>query len=345
MLARKKNVTLADVACAVGVSRALAGKVLGSGGAGNIRVSAETAQMIREAAQRLNYRPNLSARVLTGQRSRLIGVLIDALPPAVTFRTLAAIDKYATANGYRLLIGEAHDNVASLYLHYSNFMQYNVDGVICLAHDYPGQEAALRDLFHNAGNIVFIEKPLLDDVSYVEVDRAAAVEALTSLLLGTRKRIGIVMEDPAYRSVRQRQEGYCRALENAGHGKMEPLVYFMPQGNISLTLKVEQVMEEFVLPEHLDAVIAPNDLTASHLMRALQQRGIRIPAEVAVAGFDNDSFSESLYPSLTTIDDNNGLIGKYAVDLLLEQVEQGKTPGKGARTARVTPCIIRRESI
>lgn len=344
MLARKKNVTLADVACAVGVSRALAGKVLGSGGAGNIRVSAETAQMIREAAQRLNYRPNLSARVLTGQRSRLIGVLIDALPPAVTFRTLAAIDKYATANGYRLLIGEAHDNVASLYLHYSNFMQYNVDGVICLAHDYPGQEDELRDLFHNAGNIVFIEKPVLDDASYVEVDRAAAVEALTSLLLATRKKIGIVMENPAYRSVRQRQEGYCRALENAGNGQ-EPLVYFLPGKDSSLSLKVEQVVEEFILPEHLDAVIAPNDLTASHLMRVLQRRGIHIPTEVAVAGFDNDSFSGSLYPSLTTIDDNNDLIGKYAVDLLLEQVEQGKTPGKGARTARVTPCIIRRESI
>ena len=140
-------------------------------------------------------------------------------------------------------------------------------------------------------------------------------------------------------------EAARRALENAGHGKMEPLVYFMPQGNASLTLKVEQVMEEFVLPEQLDAVIAPNDLVASHLMRSLQQRGIRIPAEVAVAGFDNDSFSESLYPSLTTIDDNNDLIGKYAVDLLLEQVEQGRTPGKGARTAHVTPCIIRRESI
>ena len=98
MLARKKKVTLSDVAGAVGVSRALVGKVLG-GGNSNIRVSEETARMIREAAERLHYQPNLSARMLTGQSSHLIGILIDAQPPPVTFRTLAFIDKYAAANG------------------------------------------------------------------------------------------------------------------------------------------------------------------------------------------------------------------------------------------------------
>ena len=87
MIARKQHVTLSDVAREVGVSRALVGKVLGSC-SGNIRVSAETARMIREAAERLHYQPNLSARVLTGQKSGLIGVLIDAQPPAVTFPTL-----------------------------------------------------------------------------------------------------------------------------------------------------------------------------------------------------------------------------------------------------------------
>ena len=65
MITRKKHVTLTDVAREVGVSRALVGKVLGSC-SGNIRVSAETARIIREAAQRLHYQPNLSARALTG---------------------------------------------------------------------------------------------------------------------------------------------------------------------------------------------------------------------------------------------------------------------------------------
>lgn len=341
MLARKKNVTLSDVAGAVGVSRALVGKVLG-GGNSNIRVSEETARLIREAAERLHYRPNLSARMLTGQSSRLIGILIDAQPPAVTFRTLAFIDKLAAENGYRLLIGEAHDSIDSLYHHYSNFMQYNVDGVICLAHDYPGQEEKLQELFLNADNIVFIEKTVLPNVSCVEIDRQAAVEKLTSLLLETRKRVGIVLEDPIYRSVQQRREGFCRAMNKAGIS--EPLIYFLPQPTGSMEEKMLQAVEEFILPNRLDAVIAPNDLAASYLMRALQKRKIRIPADIAVTGFDNEPFAGSLYPSLTTIDDNNELIARYAIELLLEQLNR-KGQVSQHRTICVTPRIICRESI
>ena len=337
MLARKKKVTLSDVAGAVGVSRALVGKVLG-GGNSNIRVSEETARMIREAAERLHYQPNLSARMLTGQSSHLIGILIDAQPPPVTFRTLAFIDKLAAENGYRLLIGEAHDSIDSLYHHYSNFMQYNVDGVICLAHDYPGQEEKLQELFLNAENIVFIEKTILPNVSCVEIDRPAAVEELTSLLLQTRKRVGIVLEDPVYRSVRQRKEGFCRAMEKAGVS--EPLIYFLPKPARSMEEWMCCAIEEFILPARLDAVIAPNDLAASYLMRNLQMRGRRIPS----AGFDNEPFSGSLYPSLTTIDDNNELIARYAFELLLEQLN-GKTPARESKTVCVTPRIVRRESI
>ena len=339
MIARKQHVTLSDVAREVGVSRALVGKVLGSC-SGNIRVSAETARMIREAAERLHYQPNLSARVLTGQKSGLIGVLIDAQPPAVTFRTLAFIDRFAAENGYRLLIGEAHNSIDSLYHHYSNFMQYNVDGVICMAHDYPGQEVKLRELFRNAENIVFVEKTILENVCCVEVDRVAAVEALTSLLLETRKRVGIVLENPVYRSVRQRQEGYHRALARAGREDAS-LVYYPADEETSLEETMRLAVEKFILPEKLDAVIAPNDLAASHIIRELWQRGIRIPEQIAVAGYDNDPFAESLYPSLTTIDDRNEEIGRHAVELLLELFSV-KEPA--SRTIRVTPCVVRRES-
>ena len=340
MITRKKHVTLTDVAREVGVSRALVGKVLGSC-SGNIRVSAETARIIREAAQRLHYQPNLSARALTGQKSGLIGVLIDAQPPAVTFRTLAFIDKYATENGYRLLIGEAHNSIDSLYHHYSNFMQYNVDGVICRAHDYPGQEEKLRELFRNTGNIVFIEKTILENVSCIEIDRVAAVEALAALLLETRKRVGIVLENPLYCSVRQRREGYYRALGRVGKEE-NGLTYYVPDAKISQEEMMVRVVEEFIVPEKLDAVIAPNDLAASHIMRNLLRRGIQIPKEIAVAGYDNEPFAKSLYPSLTTIDDRNEEVGRCAIQLLLELLS-AKNPVPQA--VRITPCVIRRESI
>ena len=108
---------------------------------------------------------------------------------------------------------------------------------------------------------------------------------------------------------------------------------------------MHRAITEFVLPEQLDALIAPNDLAASYLMRELMRRGLRIPDDIAVAGFDNEPFSGSLNPSLTTIDDNNEEIGKYAFDLLLEQLNEKKTSVHHKHSVCVVPRIVWRESI
>lgn len=338
---KKRNVTLADIAREVGVSQALVGKVLGSC-SGNIRVSKKTAAIIEEAAKRLNYRPNLSARILSGQKSKLLGVLIDTQPPPVRFRTLAFIDKYAVANGYRILIGEAHDSIDSLYQHYQNFMQYNADGVICLAHDYPDQADRLRELFQHVNNIVFIEKPALENAVWVDVDREQATFELTSHLLKHHKRVGLIAENPAYYTIQQRLAGYKRAFLELGKKLTPSLIHVIQSKKESLEKRMLRIVEEFVLPAGLDAVIAPNDLSATYLMRALLKHNVRIPEKIAVAGFDNEPFAESLYPSLTTIDDNNEQIGKAAVQLLLERL--GPIPVSGPKSIRVVPRVIHRES-
>ena len=338
---KKRNVTLADIAREVGVSQALVGKVLGSC-SGNIRVSKKTAAIIEETAKRLNYRPNLSARILSGQKSKLLGVLIDTQPPPARFRTLAYIDKYAVAKGYRILIGEAHDSIDSLYQHYQNFMQYNADGVICLAHDYPDQAERLRELFQSVNNIVFIEKPALDNTIWVDVDREQATFELTTLLLEQRKRVGLIAENPAYYTIQQRLAGYKRAFQEHGVKPNPSLIHMIQNKEKSLEERMLRIAEEFVLPARLDAVIAPNDLSAAYLMRALLKHNIRIPEKIAVAGFDNEPFAESLYPSLTSIDDNNEQIGKAAVQLLLERL--GTAPASSPKSIRIIPRVIRRES-
>ena len=109
--------------------------------------------------------------------------------------------------------------------------------------------------------------------------------------------------------------------------------------------EIESVEEIGSCITQLDALIAPNDLAASYLMRELMRRGLRIPDDIAVAGFDNEPFSGSLYPSLTTIDDNNEEIGKYAFDLLLEQLNEKKTSVHHKHSVCVVPRIVWRESI
>lgn len=105
---------------------------------------------------------------------------------------------------------------------------------------------------------------------------------------------------------------------------------------------MERVVEKFILPARLDAVIAPNDITAAYMMRALLARGVRIPDDVALVGTDNEPFSGALTPGLTTIDDNSELIARYAVEMLLEDPDADGP--RVVKTVKVTPRVVVRES-
>ncbi len=123
-------VRLIDIAERAGVSLETVSAVL-SGRGNSIRFSKEKAEKIRAIAREMNYIPNFSAKMLSGQSSHTLGVLIDSGDVAVRYEQLAAIDQAAERRGYRLLIAEAHANAEKLLLNHRTLLQYGVDGVIC----------------------------------------------------------------------------------------------------------------------------------------------------------------------------------------------------------------------
>ena len=335
MLARKKNVTLSDVAGAVGVSRALAGKVLGGGGNSNIRVSEETARMIREAAQRLHYRPNLSARMLTGQSSRLIGILIDAQPPAVTFRTLAFIDKYAAENGYRLLIAEAHANAEKQLLNYRTLLQYGVDGVICHAN-------SVHESLQQEKNVVLYGAEPFDGIPSVYYDIEAGYrEALAQFEAEGRKFPALALfSETRHDSVRARHRAF-RHLEKKFSGGLHILEKRENASGDDFRPVVEQLVEQKILPQKIDALILQNDQLALALLFELQRRGIRVPEEIALVGQDNSAFCCCARPALSTIDSNLDGLGNAVMELMLERLEH---PKRSIRSIGVSTWLVKRET-
>ena len=325
---RGTKTRIIDIARRVGVSKSAAACVLNSSGQSVIRVSAAKRAEILRVAREMNYMPNITARALAGKSSMKLGALIDSCAPHCIYRLLWAFEAEAVRDGYQLMIGQAHDSPESLFQCYDNFMRHGIEGVVCLAHEYPGSEDTVRSCFQERRNLVYLDPPSWP-APYVEIDRGAgSVEAVRHLQATGRKKIALwlINDSPSrlWFSSRQRLLGYRAALDGE-----EFLRFGGTAGEYA----------EEVIAHRLDAVIAANDMTAAHLARELLKRGVRIPDDVALIGHDNDDFSRFYYPSLTTIDQHGEAVGAKLFSLLMAQLRD--EPGENA----VIPAsLIVRES-
>ncbi len=340
----KRKARLIDIAEKVGVSKAAVASVLTNPGRNNIKVSQETSEAIRRVARELNYSPNLAARTLAGRESMVIGALVDTYAPRSIYRILSRIEELAAAAGYRLMIGQSHNNVENMFQCYQNFVKHGIDGVICLAHEYPGNEDKIRQFFENRKNLVFLDKPVFSDGYYIAIERQHGIrQAVNHLAAEGYRRIGFLSFPQEYDSLRQRLSGYHQALE-------ENSISFEPEFAATVRQELEgaaiaavlrEYVENEVIRKRLDAVIAVNDIYAAHLLRELLRRGIRVPEDVAVIGHDNDDFTEFSYPALTSIDQKAGEVGKAAFQMLWKQLS-GEKDLTHSRT--VTTELVIRES-
>lgn len=307
------GLTLKQLAEAAGVSSATASLVLN----GSPLVAEKTRKRVLELAMKLNYQPNLVARSLAGGSTRLIGVLLDSCAPRILFQLLTLIEREAASHGYRIMVGETHDNVEQLHLMYQTFRQYGADGVICLSHEYPGSEQELQRYFDGCPNIVFAGKPRLASASYLSIDRSEAIRnAVNHLHENGFRKIGLCCSDRDYDSELAKIAVFCSALSALGDGEPETRVCRISTQPAEEVARC--VYEEFIRPGKLDALLAGNDSEAAFLCKLLTREGIRVPDEFGIIGFDNEQFCAFTTPEISSIDDELPLQARYMIRMLLE---------------------------
>lgn len=209
----RQKVKLSDIAEVVGVSSVTVGKVL-NGGNNSVRVSKKTQDRIWEVARQLHYKPNRMASVLAGGKSKLIGILHDVGLSYRGTRLLSEIELQCTANGYRLISGMTHDNVEILEDNYNTMQHYGVDGVICLAHNYPNIKNDFSSMIKDEENIIFLGKPQCKNMPYVEHRQFHALKEML------KKAIAEGVRNPAtfcgsqiWQSEQQLTEDFKNAME------------------------------------------------------------------------------------------------------------------------------------
>lgn len=330
--------TLEMVAAAAGVSRATVSRVVN----GSTSVTPEILQAVNDAIALLDYVPNRMARSLASRRTDVIALIVPESTSTVfadpffapvvrgVARTLGETDY--TLN--LLIASESRPEKTRRYL-----LGGNVDGALVVSHhaedhSYVGLGSALP--------IVFGGRPVNPDVSdsyYVDVDNRASARTATEHLVSIgRRRIATIAGRQDMPAGLDRLEGWREALTDAGL-EPGPVAYgaFTQASGAEAAEHLLAGTEAGAAPP-FDGLFVANDQMAAGAVQALQARGIRIPVEVAVVGYDDDTFASSLTPPLTTIHQPSADLGAGMADVLVRLIA-GEAPPR--RTIIPTRLVLR----
>ncbi|TPI29776.1 LacI family transcriptional regulator [Mesorhizobium sp. B3-2-1] len=323
-----KPVTLRDVAARAGVSVATASKALNDQG----RMTAETRERIRDTARSLGFRPNSLAQSLLRRRSFTVGLLTNDTYGRFSLPLMSGISDALVDAGVSVFLCNVEEDPRLGQLHVEAMLDKRVDGIIAtgkrIDRHLPVDLSNLR-----VPVIYAFTQPDPDAVAFVSDDAGGARLAIEHFCRLGRKRIAHVTGPASFAVVHERAQAYSAALTENGLPAIEPLL-----GAWSEAWGHEAVAKLFdTNGEKPDAVFCGNDQIARGVIDALRERGLGVPNDVGVIGFDNwEIVAEATRPPLTSIDMNLAALGREAGLTLLSLVG-GKpaTPG-----IRKLPCRL-----
>jgi len=325
--------TLDDLAALTGVSRATVSRVI-NGGA----VSEATRRRVMAVLERTNYRPNAAARTLASGRSGVVGVVIH-VDPHLLFQ-----DPYFS----QLLQGMSDalsERAAGMMLWLGNRSKEEtldqilwmgpLDGVIVTAHNL--EDPLVNGLLASTLRTVLIGHRRADrTASYVDIDNVQAADTITSHLVKIgRRRIGHVTGSRGTVAGEDRISGFQRAMDRA-RLSTEGLIVDGDFNKASGAVAAFQLLDRGV-----DAIFCANDASAEGALESIRARGLRVPGDVALAGFDDLEFAAHLDPPLTTIRQGIRQQGSEAAHTLLQLVQD---PGGGPRRVILPTELVVRQS-
>ncbi len=309
----QRRVTLDDVAKAAGVSPGAASAALRGEGA-PIKVSEETRARVRRVAQELNYRPHAAARAMAGQAFKALGVLAAGYVYGSYFtHVLRGLSLEAERLGYHIVL--AMESSRRDLLQAPVFTSQLIDGLIVPAESDESLRAAVAAL--NLPH-VWLNAGVEEELNCINPDEEQGMELLVGHLheLGHRRIAYIRHDDPDsgdYHTVETRRLAFLASLRRRG---LEPL----PKNDV--IEPVDELVDYFLnLAEPPTAIAVYSDAIGALVTGALLNRGVRVPEDMSVTGYEGVVWHQYAHPNLTTVKAPVLEMGAAAVRMLIEGIE------------------------
>ena len=302
-----RAVTLADIAEKVGVSTVTVSNAIG----GRPGVSNRVRKRVMDAATQLGYIPNLSARSLAGGRTGIVGVIVPTFNQYIA-EILRGVAETLKPSDLDLLVYTTSDNREREKERVTQLSRGLADGLIEVM---PFSTAEIYNGGAQLPVVLIDQRGDAPDLPAVGSDNYMGARAATEHLIGLgHERIGFITGVPNMRASDERLRGYREALLTAGLGFDDQLVQ---AGDFTQTRGSEAAGELLALKRAPTAIFAANDLSAFGVIEAVRTRGLFVPGDLSVVGFDNIPMASQVQPPLTTVDQSLYDMGQAAARTLL----------------------------
>jgi DNA-binding LacI/PurR family transcriptional regulator len=314
--ASQSPVTLKSVAQHLGLTPGTVSAVLNDSPSAR-SIPQDTKNRIRAAAKELNYRPNFFARTLRNKRTYTIGVITEEIGDSYSSPIISGIEQYLRQRNYFFLT-VVHRHDPALLSRYSQLLsERGVEGIITV--DTTVHEAPMLPTVSVAGH------RKLKGVTNIVLDHEkAAVLALTHLKDLRHERIAFMKGNPISSDASDRWEAICRVAANLGISIDPDLTVQIDADDPTPKLGYPFAQQLLSRNKPFTALFAYNDISAIGAIRAIQERGLRVPHDISVLGFDDIPGAAFHTPSLTTVRQPLPRMGQVAAEALLERIEGNK---------------------
>lgn len=308
--------TMREVAEYADVSLATVSRVINNVG----YVSPDLRERVESAMQALQYRPSALARSLRRQETRTIGVLVPQLDQPFFAALVYAIENLLFENDYRILVCSAQENESKERAYAEILIRQRVDGVIAVP---TGQGSVLQELFVKPDlPLVLLDRDLPGmKANRVLVDNAqGGYDGMVHLLSLGHRDVHVIGAPDYSLAMQQRIEGARRALADFGIADHDHCFVSgtLPQYEMGMAA-ASRLLDQSPRPT---AIFALTDVTAVGVMHEAARRGLRLPDDLSVVGFDDIPLAGFMIPSLTTVAQPIQAMGEQAARLVLRQIEQ-----------------------
>jgi LacI family transcriptional regulator len=323
-----------DVAAAAAVSIKTVSRVLNR----EPNVREDTRQRVLEAVQKLQYKPNPSARSLAGQRSYVVALVYDNPSRNYLMEIQSGMLEACHANHYNLVLGplgqggrRTHDDIEGLFGH------FGPEGVVLIP-PLTDDPLVLAYLQEHGVPFACVSPRNADGRIGVTMDEQAAVDELMAHLFALgHRRIGHIQGHPSHGACTWRHSAYRDALAQAGIAYDPDLVV---PGEFVFESGVRGGNQLLDLREPPTAIFAANDDMAAGVIHAATKRGLAMPRDLSVCGFDDTPIARHICPTLTTVRQPTAAMGRLATEQLLLCLHDPAS----ARMVAVRHSLIVRES-
>jgi LacI family transcriptional regulator len=305
--------TLADIAREAGTSPATASRALSGSG----YVSAAARARLLEAADRLGYVPNASARTLKHKTSRIVGVAVSDLSNEFYARLAAGIEQTLRASNYEMVLTSDNNEMKRELAGARAFLAMRAPGVILT----PVGREAVAALMRRGVAVVEVDRRVADvpcDAVVIDNERGG-FDATSHLLDLGHRRIALLVADTDWTTDAGRLRGYVGAHEVAGVPVDDRLILPVRHDARDTEERIGALLDV----DRPTAIFAANNQLSREAWRVLRRRALRLPSDVSLVGFDDTPWMEMVEPGITAVAQPTTELGRRAASLLLRRIENG----------------------